>query len=184
MVTADAHLGDAALLGLFEGHAEHLAGVAVLPLRGADAVADVTAVSQQIVVEMVAQVGHSDKMFLLVQSQILGGRYEPGRCGGWVFQLADVSQPLVEVVVFVQRRRAVEPGADGKKFFPVGHDLFAVALVRLPQVELLGRRMTSRCPEVRGLHQAVAVAVEVEYARTGDFETAAGVALRVKLDQL
>ena len=65
MVTADAHLGDAALLGLFEGHAEHLAGVAVLPLRGADAVADVTAVSQQIVVEMVAQVGHAETVCLL-----------------------------------------------------------------------------------------------------------------------
>ena len=143
-----------------------------------------TAVSQQIVVEMVAQVGHADKMFLLVQSQILGGRYEPGRRGGRVFQAAEGSQPLVEVVVFVQRRSAVEPGADGKKLFPVGHDLLPVALVRLPQMELLGRRMTSCGAEVRGLHQAVAVAVEVEYARTGDFETAAGVALRVKLDQL
>jgi len=40
------------------------------------------AVGQQIVVEVVAQVGHADKMFLLVQSQILGGRYEPGRRGG------------------------------------------------------------------------------------------------------
>ena len=62
-----------------------------------------TAVGQQIVVEVVAQVGHADKMFLLVQSQILGGRYEPGRRGGWVFQPADVSQPLAKVVVFVQR---------------------------------------------------------------------------------
>ena len=95
-----------------------------------------------------------------------------------------MGQPGIEVGIFVQSRGAVHPGVDGQKFFPVGHDLFAVALVRLPQVELLGRRMTSRCPEVRGLHQAVAVAVEVEYARTGDFETAAGVALRVKLDQL
>ena len=103
MVAADAHLGDAALLGLFEGHAEHLAGVTVLPLRGADAVADMTAVGQQIVVEMVAQVGHADKMFLLVQSQILGGGHEPGRRGGWVFQAAEGSQPLVVVVVFVQR---------------------------------------------------------------------------------
>ena len=38
--------------------------------------------------------------------------------------------------------------------------------------------------EVRCFHQAVAVAVEVEYACAGDFETAAGVSLRVKLDQL
>ena len=103
MVAADAHLGDAAFPGLFEGQTEHLAGVAVLPLRGADAVADMTAVGQQIVVEVVAQVGHADKMFLLVQSQILGGGNEPGGGGGRVFQAAEGSQPLVVVVVFVQR---------------------------------------------------------------------------------
>lgn len=61
------------------------------------------------------------------------------------------------------------------KLFPVGHDLLPVALVRLPQMEFLGRRMASCGAEVRCFHQAVAVAVEVEYARTGDFETAAGV---------
>ena len=44
--------------------------------------------------------------------------------------------------------------------------------------------MASCGAEVRCFHQAVAVAVEVEYARTGDFETAAGVSLRVKFDQL
>ena len=44
--------------------------------------------------------------------------------------------------------------------------------------------MASCGTEVRCFHQAVAVAVEVEYARTGDFETAAGVSLRVKFDQL
>ena len=51
-------------------------------------------------------------------------------------------------------------------------------------MELLGRGAAGCGPEIRGLHQAVAVAVEVEYARTGDFETAAGVSLRVKFDQL
>ena len=60
-------------------------------------------IPEGIVVEVVAQVGHADKMFLLVQSQILGGGHEPGGGGGRVFQPADVSQPLVEVVVFVQR---------------------------------------------------------------------------------
>ena len=100
---ADAHLGDAAFPGLFEGQAEHLAGVAVLPLRGADAVTDVAAVGQQIVVEVVAEVGHPHEMPLLVQCQILGGGNKSGGGGGWVFQAAEGSQPLVVVVVFVQR---------------------------------------------------------------------------------
>ena len=56
--------------------------------------------------------------------------------------------------------------------------------IEIPEVELLGRSAAGCGPEIRGLHQAVAVAVEVEYARTGDFETAAGVSLRVKFDQL
>ena len=103
MVAADAHLGDAAFPGLFEGQAEHLAGVAVLPLRGADAVTDVAAVGQQIVVEVVAEVGHPHEMLVFVQCQILGGGNKSGGGGGRVFQAAEGSQPLVVVVVFVQR---------------------------------------------------------------------------------
>ena len=51
MVAADAHLPDAARSGLFQRQAEHLGGIAVLPLGGADAVADVPAVGEQIVVQ-------------------------------------------------------------------------------------------------------------------------------------
>ena len=55
-----------------------------------------------------------------------------------MLQSVQVSQPGIEIIVFVQCRGSVHPGADGQKFFPVGHDLFPVALIRLPQVDLLG----------------------------------------------
>ena len=138
MVAADAYLFDASFFCLFQRQAKHLGGVAVLPLRGADAVPDVPAVGQQVIVEPVAQVGHAHQMLMLVQSQILRGGHESGGGGGRILQSVQVSQPGIEVGIFVQSRGAVHPGVDGQKFFPVGHYLFPVALIRLPQVDLLG----------------------------------------------
>ena len=51
-------------------------------------------------------------------------------------------------------------------------------------MEFLGRRMASCGAEVRRFHQAVAVAVEVEHPGPCQLEAAAGIALRVKFDQL
>ena len=96
------------------------------------------AVGQQVIVEPVAQVGHAHQMLMLIQSQILRGGHESGGGGGRILQSVQVSQPGIEIIVFVQCRGAVHPGADGQKFFPVGHYLFPVALIRLPQVDLLG----------------------------------------------
>ena len=163
---------------------QHLSGVAVLPLGGQDAVADVPAVGQQIIVEVVAQVGHAHQMLLLVQRQILGGGDKARRGGGRVFQVTDSGQPCVKIGVLVQRRGAVHPGAEGEKLFPVGHHLLPVAFVRLSQVDLLGRGAPGGGAEIRGFHEAVAVAVKVQHSRAPHGEAGRGVALGVKLDQL
>ena len=184
MVAADAHLPDAARSGLFQRQAEHLGGIAVLPLGGTDAVADVPAVGEQIVVQVMAQVGHAHKAFVLVQRQIFGSRNKPGGRRAGVGQFPNLGQPGVEIVELVQCRGAVHPGAEGEKFLPISHDLFAVALVRLPQVDLLRRGAAGGRAEVWGFHQAVAVAVKIEHPGAPQREPAAGFALRVELDEL
>ena len=51
-------------------------------------------------------------------------------------------------------------------------------------MDLLGRRAAGGGAEIRGFHQAVAVAVEVEHPRATQREPAARLALRVQLDEL
>ena len=184
MVTADAHFFDAVFPGLFQGQAEHLNGVAVLTFCRADAVADVPAVGEQVIVEVMAQVGHAHQVLLLVQGQILGGGYKARRGGGRVFQSADVGQPGVEIGVLVQRGGAVHPGADGQKLLPVGHHLGFVALVRLPQVNLPGCGVPGGSAEIRGFHQAMTVAVKVQHAGAPQREAGRGIPLWVEPDQL
>ena len=131
-----------------------------------------------------AQVRHAHKALVLVQRQIFGGGDKSG--GGRLrgFEVPDRSQPCVEIVVLIQRRGAVHPGADGQEFFPVGHDLLPVALVRFAEMDLLGRRAAGGGAEIRGFHQAVAVAVEVEHPCAMQREPAARLALRVQLDEM
>lgn len=125
MVAADAHLFDASFFCLFQCQAKHLGGVAVLPLRGADAVPDVPAVGQQVIVEPVAAGWSCPPDAHAHPEQDTPWRApRPGGGGGRVFQLAELGQPGIEVGIFVQSRGAVHPGADGQKFFPVGHYLF------------------------------------------------------------
>ena len=131
-----------------------------------------------------AQVGHAHQVLLLVQGQILGGGYKARRGGGRVFQSADVGQPGIEIGVLVQRGGAVHPGAVGQKLLPVGHHLFPVGFLRLPQMELLGRGAAGGSAEIRGFHQAMTVAVEVEHPGAPQREAGGGIALRVQLDQL